>query len=83
MDVMEAQSELRRLLERQGEIRRAMRQPGGIRITVERELFVDLSAFTNLGVAVLPSGGAVRASKSAAIPTTAYSIRLMNVSRPV
>jgi hypothetical protein len=39
MDVMEAQSELRRLLERQGEIRRAMRQPGGIRITVERELF--------------------------------------------
>jgi len=27
--------------------------------------------------------GAVGASKSAAIPTTAYSVRLTNVSRPV
>ena len=30
----------------------------------ERSLYVDLSAYTNLGVAPLPSGGAVRASES-------------------
>jgi hypothetical protein len=29
-----------------------------------RELYVDLSAYTNLGVAVAPTGGAVRASES-------------------